>query len=348
MLRTALRDLQFRRRRFGSAVLGASLIFALSLTVAGLASSFEREVDDTISVMGVHHWLVASASPGPFTGFAPLPDPAASELAATGIEGEVSPLLIVRQPIGDGDLRKDAGLIGAEVGSLGSPRTVSSGHTVQADGQAVVSDSAGFDLGSSIVVGAVTFAVVGTVDATLLAGTTNVFVTLTDAQKVLGVGPVATVLATGSAAIDVPNGTREMSDAEVRRATILPLEDAVGTIDMMRSMLWVVAALIVGSILYLNAIERSRDVAVFKAIGLSNRDIVGSIVVQAAIVAVVAAVLANGMAVVLAPMFPLRCVLTLSSMLMMPVIAVVIALLASVAGIRRALGVSPALAFSGA
>ena len=50
MLLTAWRDLQFRRRRFVSAVLGASLVFALSLTVAGLAASFDHEVDAT-----VHH-----------------------------------------------------------------------------------------------------------------------------------------------------------------------------------------------------------------------------------------------------------------------------------------------------
>lgn len=239
-------------------------------------------------------------------------------------------------------------MIGAAVGALGSPHRVSSGHAVQGDGEAVVSERAGFAVGSTIVVGATEFRVVGLTDATLLAGTANVFVTLADAQKLLGVGPITTVIATGSAVTDPPNGTRAMDDTGVRRATIMPLDDAVGTIEMMRSMLWIVAALIVGSILYLNAIERSRDVAVFKAIGLSTRDIVGSIMVQAVIVALVAAVLANGVAVLIAPMFPLRCVLTVSSMLMMPVVAVAIALLASIAGIRRALSVSPALAFSGA
>ena len=43
----------------------------------------------------------------------------------------------------------------------------------------------------------------------------------------------------------------------------------------MRILLWIVAACIVGSIVYVSAIERTRDFAVFKATGASNGSLVG-------------------------------------------------------------------------
>ena len=42
MWMTALRDLQWRRRRFPIAVVGTSLVFAMTLVLAGLATSFDR------------------------------------------------------------------------------------------------------------------------------------------------------------------------------------------------------------------------------------------------------------------------------------------------------------------
>ena len=50
-----------------------------------------------------------------------------------------------------------------------------------------------------------------------------------------------------------------------------PLKVAVNSITIVAILLWVVAALIVGSVIYLSALERLRDFAVFKAIGVPTR-----------------------------------------------------------------------------
>jgi putative ABC transport system permease protein len=49
----------------------------------------------------------------------------------------------------------------------------------------------------------------------------------------------------------------------------------------------------------------------------------------------------------LGPLFPIPVVVPTSAFVLLPVIAVVIGLLASVAGMRRAVTVDPALAFGG-
>ena len=50
-----------------------------------------------------------------------------------------------------------------------------------------------------------------------------------------------------------------------------PLKKATSTISFLRVLLWIIAAGIIGSVLYLQAIERTRDFAVFKATGVSSR-----------------------------------------------------------------------------
>ena len=44
MLAITLRDLQFRARQFLIAVLGAGLVFAMTLLLAGMAASFHAEI----------------------------------------------------------------------------------------------------------------------------------------------------------------------------------------------------------------------------------------------------------------------------------------------------------------
>ena len=91
---------------------------------------------------------------------------------------------------------------------------------------------------------------------------------------------------------------------------------------MMAVLLWVVAALIVGSVIYLSALERTRDFAVLKAVGVSTRSVLAGLCLQAVIVAVVAAVLGGLVSLVLGPLFPMRVVVPTSAFLLLPVVGV--------------------------
>jgi putative ABC transport system permease protein len=122
---------------------------------------------------------------------------------------------------------------------------------------------------------------------------------------------------------------------------------AEGALIMLSVLLWIVAALIVGSVIYLSALERTRDFAVLKAVGVSTRSVLAGLCLQAVIVAVLAAVLGGLLSLVLVPVFPMRVVVPTSAFLLLPVTAVLIGLLASAAGLRRAVSIDPALAFGG-
>ena len=49
--------------------------------------------------------------------------------------------------------------------------------------------------------------------------------------------------------------------------------------SLMAGLLWVVAAMIVGSMIYMSALERTRDFAVFKAVGVPTRSILAGLAI---------------------------------------------------------------------
>jgi putative ABC transport system permease protein len=94
-------------------------------------------------------------------------------------------------------------------------------------------------------------------------------------------------------------------------------------------------------------LERVRDFAVFKAVGVASRSVMGGLALQAVLVAVVAAIMGGLLSFVLAPLFPLNVAVPTSSLALLPLVGILVGLAASVAGLRRAVGVDPALAFGG-
>jgi putative ABC transport system permease protein len=110
-------------------------------------------------------------------------------------------------------------------------------------------------------------------------------------------------------------------------------------------LLWFVAGGIVASMVYLSTLERVRDLAVFKAIGTSTRSLFAGLAIQALALSVAAALGGAVVAALLAPVFPLPVDIPARSYVELVVIAIVLGLIASLIGLRRATKVDPALAF---
>ncbi len=341
MLVAALRDLQWRWKRFVIAVVGVALVFAMGLVMTGLTASFSLEVDRTLDAIGARTWAVSDDASGPFTSFVPMP-------AALGGEGS-SPALVLRQTVVDGDSIADIIVVGIEPGGLGSPRA-DDGTDLAGAGQAVVDDSLGAaELGGELEFGGRTFEVVGTVSGQrLYAGLPVVYIPLADAQAMaVGGQPLATAFLYPDDPADLPSGLEAMSNAAVKADLLRPLGDARSSIGFVRLLLWIVAATIIGSMLYLQAMERTRDFAVFKATGVSTFQIGSGLALQAVVLSLAAAALAALLALVIAPLFPLPVEVPTSAFALLPVVTVVVGLLASVVALRKTATVQPALAFGG-
>ena len=151
----------------------------------------------------------------------------------------------------------------------------------------------------------------------------------------VGGQPLATAFLFAGAPSSVPAGLKTMSNGDVKTDVLRPLQDAMSSIAFVRLLLWIVAATIIGSVLYLQAMERTRDFAVFKATGTSTVDIGIGLALQAVVLSLAAAVLAALLAVVLAPLFPMHVEIPTSAFLLLPVVTVTVGLLASLVALRR-------------
>ena len=72
MLLAALRDMQWRRRRFAIAVLSTAIIFGMTLALTGLANGFQTEASRTVDSLGVDQYIVKAGASGPFVGATPF------------------------------------------------------------------------------------------------------------------------------------------------------------------------------------------------------------------------------------------------------------------------------------
>lgn len=346
MLLIALRDLQFRLRRFLISVVAVSLILALTLLLAGVAASFDAEVERTLDQLGVDTWIVPGAASGPFLGAMPLAEEAVATVAAVDGVEQAEPMGFFSMTIDESSGTKPITLLGVQPDGIGSPQP-NAGRALTGPGQALVDPGVGVDIGETLRIGGQELTVVGEFDrSTLLGGMPNVFVAMDDLQEVAYNGaPVIMSVAVRGAPSDVPPGMKVLTRADAHADLARPLAPAKDTITLISVLLWIVTGCIIGSVIYLSALERVRDFAVFKAIGVSTSWVLTGLMMQAVLLSVVASVVALGVAWLLAPSMSIPVTLPPSVLVFVPVTAVLVSVVGSLAGVRRAVKVDPALAF---
>jgi putative ABC transport system permease protein len=226
---------------------------------------------------------------------------------------------------------------------------VSEGRAPARPDEVAASSVLGRHLGDTLQIGAHNLRIVGIVpNSTALAKIPNIFLTTEGLQQVAYNGqPMVTSIGINGTPRALPDGYRTYDRTGAVNDLIRPLKVAVTSITIVAILLWVVAVLIVGSVVYLSALERVRDFAVFKAIGTPSRSILGGLALQALVVSLFAAAVGVVLSMLLAPLFPMVVAVPTEAYVLLPVVAIAIGLLASLAGLRRVVAIDPALAFGG-
>ena len=234
MLIITLRDLRFRARQFVIAVVGAGLVFAMTLLLSGMAAGFSVEINQTVQAMGAQSWVLAAGSVGRIAALSPIPASAVSVVShAPGVH-QADPVIVVPQAAEiSGRPAQSVNLIGYRPGGLGGPGGPITGRTVTGSGQAVVDARMKLGVGQSFTLSGQSFKVVGLVaDRTLLGGVPNAYVTLAGAQDVVfgGRALIGAVLTTGVPTA-LPTGYGVYSNSQIERASLAQLASAVSSIN---------------------------------------------------------------------------------------------------------------------
>jgi putative ABC transport system permease protein len=116
---------------------------------------------------------------------------------------------------------------------------------------------------------------------------------------------------------------------------------------LFRAILLVVSIVIIALILYTMTVEKTRDIATLKTIGTPDRTIAGLIVQQALALGLTGYALGALLIDWTYTYFPRRVVIVAFDQVVLLAIVVVICVVASVAGIRRALAIDPTTALAG-
>ncbi len=345
MLLLTLRDLQHRFSRVLVVTLLVTLVLTLLYLMTGLINQLQNEPHDAVAVIGADYWTVAEGVSGPFTSVSVLPLEGASDRGAG-----TQPAVVSRGSLVDGAGESaEVVIFGHVPGGLGTP-TIESGAAASNDGQAVVDSSLGLGAGDTIVVGGRSLSVSGTTSGTtVLAGLPFVFVELGVAQDLsFNSRAVVSTYLTSGPLPDQQSETTVLSAEEVADDALGPIESAIASIDLIRVLLWIVAAIVVGAVVYLSALERSRDFAVLKAVGAKGRSLAAGLALQAVIIAVIGAGLAAVLATLIQPVFPLAVTVPAAAYWQIPLAAAIVGLVAAVFGVRKVDRTDPAAAFGGA
>jgi putative ABC transport system permease protein len=341
----ALRDLIHRRRRFAVSVVAVGVVFGIALILSGLSSAFDNESRRMVKAFNADTWVIASGSSGPFTSGQLLPVSVGGALDSSPGVSEWSPLLPTAGQVG----AKDVNVVGVDL-SVFSPK-LDAGRVPTAPFEVIADESMGISVDEQFTLSDTTWTVVGrTSGLRYLAGIPAMFADIDDVRNVQlgGVPATRSFVVRGSLAeSDLPEGTTSVTNRAAVADLDRPLTRAVQTIDAVRILLWVVAAGIIGSIMYLSVLERLRDIAVLKAIGSSTGSVLSGLALQAAVVAIAASLIAIVVALIIGPLMPMAVEIPGRSFFTLPLVALVIAGLASMVGARRAVQIDPALAFGG-
>ncbi|MDP9181896.1 MAG: ABC transporter permease, partial [Actinomycetota bacterium] len=159
--------------------------------------------------------------------------------------------------------------------------------------------------------------------------------------------PVASAIVTKGVPTSVPAGFAVRSKEQTRQDLLRPLVGAIASLKAMLVLLWLVAGLVIGSVVYLSALERRRDFAVYKATGWSTRSLATGLALQAVLLSTSASLVGVVVAQLLLPLFPMNFEVPGVARALLPVVGLLVGLVASAAGLRKAVGVEPAMAFGG-
>lgn len=344
MFLMTLRDLQYRARRIALVTVLVALVMTLLYLMTGLAHQLQTEPGEALDRIGADHWVLQDGTRGPFTAISVLPLDLAERLPA-----DARPVVAIRATATDpgGGERSEVHVIGHVPGELGQPR-LTEGSAIRGPGEVVADERLGVAVGDTTVINAVEYTVVGLTErSTVLAGQPLVFVDLGVGQELAFQNDrvVTAFLTTGEAPQGLP-GAVAISADDVADETLGPIEDAVASIDLVRVLLWFVAAIVMGAVVYLTALERQRDFAILKAVGSSGASLGGGLAIQAVLVAVVASLVGAIVARLIQPLFPLPVRIPGSALVWIPVVALVVGLVAALGGVRRVNRTDPAEAFS--
>lgn len=374
----AFREIRHKLGRFALTCLGLSLLLGVVVTMAGMYRGLMADALALPRSIQADLWVVQADTNGPFAESSRIPGDTREMIAR--VDGVVAAGSVTLQPVQiDRDGRRlKLEVVGFEPGRPGGPANLIAGRSITRSHYELIADrKTGLALGDRLELGRDVYTVVGLTQGSITAAADPVvYVTLRDAQDLQFdlTPPEARREAARSAQrtnTDIvnavvarisPNIPVEAVALDVRRwkhlsvlsegeqeailATVV-IEHARHQLGLFMAVLAVSSAVILALIIYTLTMDKLREIATLKLIGMPDRSIISMIVQQALLMGVIGFVTGAALVSAAKDRFPRRVVVEPADLGIVFGVVIVVCLLASVVAVRVAVRVDPARALAG-
>lgn len=348
----AWRDLRFAKGRF--ALMGTVVVLMTLLVgmLSGLTAGLGRESTSAITELPADHIAFSAPAQGDDPSFTESAVAARDwqEWAAVPGVDRADPVGITTGKANAGDRAAAASVFGVQPGAPVAPQEI-------APGSAVLSAGAAEDLdarpGDEVTLNGQRLRVGGVAGDASFSHTPVIWTGLADWQRLApgGSGEHATVVALSTsgqvplAATDARLGTHTLSRSD-SLAAIGSYSSENASLQTMQAFLFAIAALVVGAFFTVWTIQRSRDVAVLKALGATTgyllRDALGQALILLVGGTALGTAIAAGLGALAAGTVPF--VLDAGTVLLPAVVMIVLGALGAALSLRRITAVDPLIA----
>lgn len=374
----AWRDVRHQKARFLATAVGLGLLFTVVLAMGGIYRGMVEDAVVLVDAMSADLWVVQRATRGPFAERSVVPRSLATR--ARGVPDVASARLFTTLTIEPMHRRRPLRMtvVGLDRPDDNvDPTHLVAGRPLEAAHREIVVDrTLGLELGESIHLGEDDYRVVGLTRGLIGSGGDGLaFVTEQDLGRIEGyLAPEALRLAreAGTTAsrpgvsallVDVrPGASVAAVRARIERWDDVSVYDAIeekdflllGVVDkarrqigLFRALLAIVSGIVVSLVIFNMTVAKTREIALLKLMGARTSLVSGMILQQSFLLTALAYGVAVALAQVAFPHFPRRVVVGPQEYLGVLALSMIIALVASVAAIRRAMRIPPTTILAG-
>jgi len=381
MINLATRDIQHTLGKFIATAMGVGMLFGIVLIMIGVYRGLIVEAEILINDVNVDLWIVQENTLGPFAESSRVHEDLKNIIyVVNGIDkSEAITFQNIQLPSRDKPIRVVA--VGYDIYGKISPLNSSKlieGRELKSDHyEIVVSDKTGFKLQDEIKLGRNFYRVVGITTKTVSnSGDPLVYLSLKDAQELqflysnkeiqnniargiqntesYMVNAIVAKVKEGFDIEEVAQSIKKWQHKSVytskEQKDILAknlIEKSSKQIGLFTLILVVVSTIIIALIIYTMTLEKMKEIAIMKLMGLPNSLIINMIVKETLVLGIFAFIFGNIFSYLTYDSFPKLVILQRSDAIALFGVVIVASILASFIGVKKVISADPAAAIGG-
>jgi len=381
MINLAQKEIAHTFGKFIVTAMGVGMLLGIVLIMMGVYRGMVIDAQVLLNDLDVDFWIVQENTLGPFAEASRVHEDLKNTIRVIdGIDkSEGITFQNLQLPSKEGPIRVFA--VGfdpfGDINPINPKRLVEGRGIEKSHYEMVVTDKTGFKLHDTIKLGRNDYTVVGITHSTVSAGGDPlVYISLKDAQELqflysnerirndkarginrLNSHMVNAIVATKKSGYNtdkIAQNIREFKHKSVytknEEKTILTknlIKRASKQIGMFTVILVIVSTIIIALIIYTMTLEKMKEIAIMKLVGIPNSMIIKMIVQETLVLGVLAFISGNIFAHLIYAKFPKRVVLELPDAWMLFIVVIFASILASMVGVRKVILADPSEAIGG-